>query len=83
MFFTPIVRFQMESYTGKTVWFTPGTLYPKTILAQFPMSFGIGSHSAYDIDAGIKFLSTQWIKIVEPTDIHELIKSVLLTQKGE
>ncbi len=80
MFFTPIISFYLVSQnTGKRVRFRPGEMYCKTIIEAFCLD---RTCYGFTLDEKVEYLCTRWIKIVDPSDIHELIKMLLLTKTG-
>ncbi len=80
MFFTPIRSFYLVSQnTGEDVWFKPGKIYCKTIIEEFCL---YTTCYGFTLDEKVEYLCTCWIKIVDPSDIHEVIKSLLLAKTG-
>ncbi len=77
MFFTPVKKFFLKNGEGWLHTFKQGELYPNSILKSY--SFG---DKVVTIDQKIVHLGIYWIKTINPTDIHEVIKALLLTSRS-
>lgn len=78
MFFTPVKNFWLSRKAASPTAFKQGEVYLNIVLEEY--DFGSITNT---LEGKIRYLSSNWIKVVEPSDIYELVKLVLLTKTGE